>query len=120
DHETALIHFHRAFEICEKLADPFSLLSLEKKMAVSMRALKQYEEAVRIYLSILDTYGSYNNPAGAVTTLEELAKLYFEMGERDKAADTYRTVASIHKNFKHQRHAQEFLDMAGKIEDGTI
>ena len=120
DHETALIHFHRAFEICEKLADPFSLLSLEKKMAASMRALKQYEEAVRIYLSILDTYGSYNNPAGAVTTLEELAKLYFEMGERDKAADTYRTVASIHKNFKHQRHAQEFLDMAGKIEDGTI
>jgi hypothetical protein len=75
---------------------------------------------VRIYLSIVDTYGAYNNPAGAVAILEELAKLYLDMGERAKATDTYRTIASIHKNFKHQRHAQEFLDMAGKIEDGTV
>jgi len=120
DHETALKHFHRAFEICDKLADPFSLLSLRKKMAASLWALKQHEEAERIYLSVLDTYGFYNNPAGAVTTLEELAKLYLDMGERAKAADTFRTVASIHKNFKHQRQAREFLDMVSKIEAGTI
>ena len=120
DHETALIHFYRAFEICEKLADPFSLLSLRKKMAASLWVLKQHEEAARMYLSILDTYGAYNNPDGAVATLEELAKLYLDMGERSKAVDTYRTVASIHVNFKHQRQAQEFLDMASKIEDGTI
>ena len=120
DHETALIHFQRAFDICEKLADPFSILSLKKKMAVSLWTLKQHEKAVRIYLSIVDTYGAYNNPAGAVAILEELAKLYLDMGERVKATDTYRTIASIHKNFKHQRHAQEFLDMAGKIEDGAV
>ena len=120
DHETALNHFYRAFEICEKLADPFSLLSLRKKMAASLWVLKQHEEAARMYLSILDTYGAYNNPDGAVAILEELAKLYFDMGERAKAVDTYRTVASIHENFKHKRQAQEFLDMASKIEDGTI
>jgi tetratricopeptide (TPR) repeat protein len=120
DHETALNHFYRAFEICEKLADPFSLLSLRKKMAASLWVLKQHEEAARMYLSVLDTYGTYNNPDGAVATLEELAKLYFDMGERSKAVDTYRTVASIHENFKHKRQAQEFLDMASKIEDGTI
>ena len=120
DHETALKHFHRAFEICDKMADPFSLLSLKKKMAVSLVALKQHEEAARIYLSILDTYSVYNNPAGAVATLEELAKLYLDMGERSKAADTFRTVASIHKNFKHKKLAREFLDMVSKIEDGTI
>lgn len=120
EYETALNHFHRSYEICEKLADPISLLSLRKKMAASLWALKQHEEAERIYLSILDTYGVYNNPAGAVATLEELAKLYLDMGERAKAADTFRTVASIHKNFKHQRQAQEFLDMVSKIEAGTI
>jgi tetratricopeptide (TPR) repeat protein len=120
DHETALNHFHRSYEICEKLADPFSLLSLRKKMAASLWALKNHEEAAQMYMTVLDTYGTYNNPAGAVATLEELAKLYLDMGERAKATDTYKTVASIHKNFKHERQAQEFLDMASKIEDGTI
>jgi tetratricopeptide (TPR) repeat protein len=120
DHETAINHFNRAYEVCEKLSDPFSLLSLKKKMAASRWALKQHKEAASIYLDVLDIYSGYNNPAGAVVILEELAKLYLEMGEREKAADTYRTVASIHKNFKHERHAREFLDMAKNIEDGTI
>ena len=120
DHEKALNHFHRSYEICEKLADPFSLLSLRKKMAASLWAMKQHEDAARMLITILDTYGTYNNPAGAVITLEELAKLYLDMGERDKAADTYRTVASIHKNFKHKRQAAEFQDMVSKIEEGTI
>ena len=120
EHEKALNHFHRSYEICEKLADPFSLLSLRKKMAASLWVLKHYEEAVRMYMTILDTYSTYNNPDGAVSTLEELAKLYLDMGDRSKAVDTYRTVASIHKNFKHERQAQEFQDMANKIEDGAI
>lgn len=118
EHDKALIHYQRAFDICEKEKDMFSLIALQKKMVISKKVLKQYDEAVKHYLNVIDIYAGYNNPAGTVATMEELATLYLEMGERQKSADTYRTIASIHKNFRHSKHAREFMDKAAQIEQG--
>jgi tetratricopeptide (TPR) repeat protein len=119
EHEKALEHYQRAYEICDKENDSFSLIALLKKMVVSKRALNKYDEAIKIYLNVIDIYSGYNNPAGTVATMEELAKFYLEIGERQKSADTYRTIASIHKNFKHNLHAQEFMDKAAQVEQAA-
>jgi tetratricopeptide (TPR) repeat protein len=120
NHEKAIAHYQRAYAICDKENDMFSLIALQKKMGAAQRALKQYDKAVNIYLNVIDIYAGYNNPAGTVNVMEELAKLYLEMGERQKSADTYRTIASIHKNFKHNIQAQEFMDKAVQVEQDAV
>ena len=120
EHDKAITHYQRAYAVCDKENDLFSLVALQKKMVVSRRALKQYDEAVKIYLNVIDIYAGYNNPAGTVATMEELAKLYLELGERQKSADTYRTIASIHRNFKHTTQAQEFIDKAAQVEQVAV
>ncbi|MFC1837799.1 tetratricopeptide repeat protein [Thermodesulfobacteriota bacterium] len=119
EYEKAITHYQRAYAVCEKEKDMFSLVALQKKMAVSKRALKQFDEVVRIYLNVIDIYAGYNNPAGTVATMEELAELYLEMGDRQKSADTYRTIASIHKNYNHKGHAQKFREKATEVEKGA-
>ena len=120
EHEKAIIHYQRALAICDRENDMFSIIALQKKMAVCQIVLQRFTEAVKIYLNVIDIYAGYNNPAGTVATMEQLAKLYLEMGERQKSADTYRTIASIHKNFKHNTHAQEFMEKAEQVEKGEI
>jgi tetratricopeptide (TPR) repeat protein len=119
EHEKAIIHYQRAYDICDKENDRFSLVTLLKKMVISRKTLKQYDEAIKIYLYVIDIYSGYNNPAGSVATMEELAELYLDIGERQKSADTYRTIASIHKNFKHNLLAKEFIEKATQVEQGT-
>ena len=94
-------------------------MALLKKMVVSRKALQQFDEAVKIYLNVIDIYSGYNNPAGTVAAMEELAELYLDMGQRQQSADTYRTIASIHKNFKHSLQHKEFLDKAAAVEQGA-
>jgi tetratricopeptide (TPR) repeat protein len=120
EHEKAIEHYQRAFNICDKENDRFSLIALQKKLVISKKALKQYDEAINIYLNVIDIYSGYNNPAGTVATMEELADFYLEIGERQKSADTFRTIASIHKNFKHNLQAQEFMDKAIQVEQGGV
>jgi tetratricopeptide (TPR) repeat protein len=120
EHEKAIAHYQRAYDICDNENDRFSLIALQKKMVTSKRALKQYDEAIRIYLNVIDIYSGYNNPSGTVAIMEELAKLYLEIGERQKSADTYRTIASIHKNFSHTLQAKEFTDKAAQVEQGGV
>jgi len=120
EHEKAIEHYQRAFDICDKENDRFSLIALQKKLVVSKKALKKYDEAIKIYLNVIDIYSGYNNPGGTVAAMEELAKLYLEIGERQKSADTYRTIASIHKNFKHNTYAKEFMDKATQVEQGSV
>ena len=120
EHEKAIEHYQRAFNICDKENDRFSLIALLKKMAPARKALKQYDEAIKIYLNVIDIYSGYNNPAGTVAAMEELADFYLEIGERQKSADTYKTIASIHKNFKHNLHAQEYMDKATQVEQGGV
>ena len=120
EHEKAIDHYQRAYDICDKENDRFSLVALLKKMVVSKRALNKYDEAIKIYLNVIDIYSEYNNPGGTVTIMEELAKFYLEIGERQKSADTYRTIASIHKNFSHNTYAKEFMDKAALVEQGGV
>jgi tetratricopeptide (TPR) repeat protein len=120
EHEKAIEHYQRAYDICDKENDSFSLIALLKKIVVSKRALNKYDEAIKIYLNVIDIYSGYNNPGGTVAAMEELAKLYLEIGERQKSADTYRTIASIHKNFKHNTYAKEFMDKATQVEQGSV
>ncbi len=116
DHQTALKHIDRAYAIVAKHSDRFSLFSLEKKKAAVMHAAGDYDQAINLYLDVLDEYSALNNPQGSVNTLEILAELYVENGDRSKAADAYRVAASIHKNFKHKKHAEEFLKKAAELE----
>lgn len=116
EHDQALDHYQRAYDICNKEKDMFSQVALQKKMVFSKKALKQYDEAVKLYLGVIDIYAGYNNPAGTVAAMEDLADLYLEMGKARQAADTYRTIASIHKNFRHAKQAREYVKKAEKIE----
>ena len=120
EHEKAIENYKRTYDICDKENGSFSLIALLKKMLVSKRALNKYDEAIKIYLNVIDIYSGYNNPGGTVAAMEELAKLYLEIGERQKSADTYRTIASIHKNFKHNTYAKEFMDKATQVEQGSV
>ena len=114
-YERALDHFAVARKICTEDYDRFSLFVLDKKVAEISHKLKDYAKAISQYLDILDTYQDNNNPEGAVKTLETMAEIYIEMGEKDKAADSYRVAASIHRNFKHKRHAAKLEEKADAL-----
>ncbi len=116
EYETALKHFERAWEICEKLNDPASLIALLNQFAHVHIGLKQYNEAIGKCLDILGRYQSNNDPRGTVATLEWMANIYIEMDAKPKAADVYKTIASIHKNFKHEKIANGFLQKAEELE----
>jgi tetratricopeptide (TPR) repeat protein len=79
EHEKAIEHYQRAYDICDKENDMFSLIALQKKIVVSRKSLKQYDQAIKIYLNVIDIYSGYNNPAGTVAMMEELATFYLEM-----------------------------------------
>jgi tetratricopeptide (TPR) repeat protein len=115
DYDTALNHYEKAYSICEKDSDSFSLFSLEKKKAHVLYLAKKYQDAVTMYLDIIDEYQAMRNPQGTIDTLEILADVYVAMGDKEKAADSYRLAASIHKNYKHKRHAEAFLKKADEV-----
>lgn len=118
DVATALSHYDRAYAICQKHSDRFSLFAIEKKKAKLMYDAKDYDQAIRLYSEVLDEYGALRNPQGSVDTLETLAEIYLATGDTSRAADAYRTVAAIHKSFKHSRHAERFLEKAAQVEKG--
>lgn len=116
--EKALEQYDRAYTICEKHSDRFSLFSIEKKKAKLMYDAEEYDKAISMYLDILDEYSALSNPQGSVDTLEILAEIYLKKGAREKAADAYNMAASIHRKFKHQRHASKFEEMARAALEG--
>ncbi len=116
DVATALNHYDRAYAICRKHSDRFSLFSIEKKKAKLMYDAKDYDQAIRLYADVLDEYSALRNPQGSVDTLEILAEIHLAKGEKSKAADAYRTAASIHQSFKHSRHAEKFRQKAAETE----
>lgn len=118
DTTAALEHYDRCYTVCQKHADRLSLFSIEKKKAKIMHNSGELDKAIALYLDILAEYGTLRNPQGSVDTLEILAGIYLTKGERTKAADAYRMVASIHKNFKHKRHAEEYEEKAQTVEKG--
>ena len=112
----AMSHYDRAYAICQKTTDRFSLFSIEKKKAKLMYDTKDYDQAIRLYADVLNEYSALRNPQGSVDTLEILAEIYLVKGEKSKAADAYRTAAAIHQSFKHSRHAEKFLQKAAEAE----
>lgn len=116
DTEKALAHFQRAEEICRGLGDPMSLIWLAKQFVVVYTAAEQYKEAINSCLDLLDHYKANNDPKGSVEILEKIAEIYLQSGEKAKAVDAYTTIASIHRNFKHTKIAESYLEKAEKLE----
>ena len=116
DNEKALANFQRAEEICRRMGDPMSLIWLAKQFVVVYTAAGQYKEAIHRCLDLLDHYKANNDPKGAVEILEKIAGIYIQSGEKAKAADAYTTIASIHRNFKHTKIAESYLEKAEKLE----
>lgn len=115
DFTTALVHFSRALEICVDNDDSFSEAALHKKMAACYRQLGDYDKTLELMFDLTKHYQLLNDPKGTVEVLIVIAETYVEMGEKGKAADTYRTVASIHANFKHSKIAAAFEKRAADL-----
>ncbi|MDX9840673.1 MAG: tetratricopeptide repeat protein, partial [Desulfobulbus sp.] len=102
--------------VSEKEDDSISQHSHNKKMAAAYRKLGDHEKALELLFDILEHYRLTNNPKGAVEILVVIAETYAEQGDRARAADAYRSVASIHARFKHSRQAAEFNQRAEALE----
>lgn len=116
--EKALRHYDRAYAICKHHSDRFSMFSLERKRARLALESKDLDQALALYLEVLDEYSALRNPQGSVETLETLAGIYLQKGDKAKAADSYLTAAKIHQNFKHAREAAKLRQMAEELERG--
>jgi len=114
----ALTNYQRAYQICEKEEDSFSILALNKKMAAVYKKLGELDKALEILFDMIEHYQLTRNPKGMVDILVVVAEVYLEKGETEKAADAYDTVSSIHKNFKHKRMSEEFAARADAIRKG--
>lgn len=112
----ALAYFDRAYAICQKHSDRFSLFSLERKKARVFNESGDYAKAIDAYVEIIDEFNALRDPRGAVETLETLAELYLKLTEKAKAADCYRTIAAIHKNYKHNNFFATYMEKAAAIE----
>ena len=116
EYDQALSHYNRAWEICEKLHDPMSMLALSNQLVLVYRGQGQVKKAIGICLDLLEKYHDNNDPQGTVAVLEQMAEIYIEADDRAKAADTYCTIASIHANFKHKNIAEGYLQKAKDLE----
>ncbi len=66
-------------------------------------------------LDLLDAYQKNNDPQNSVTVLEQMAEIYLASGEKLRAADAYKTAASIHANFNHMTMAESLREKAAKL-----
>ncbi len=117
EYDKALIHYRRAWDICEDLDDPMSLLALARRLVETRKGLGEYRQAIDLCLFLLDSYQKNNDPQGTVDTLELMASVYIASGEHEKAADAYLTAASIHANFKHEAIAESFRQKAASLKN---
>jgi len=115
EYEVALSHYKRALTICDKANDRMSSLAVLNKIVTAQKGLKKYDEAIVICLDMLDLYQDNRDPQGTVSTLETMAEIYLEDGHKEKAADAYKTISSIHKNFRHDSMAARYLEKAVEL-----
>ncbi|MDH4317579.1 MAG: tetratricopeptide repeat protein [Desulfobulbaceae bacterium] len=116
EYRMALDNYERAIDICQKAEDSWSVLSLNKKMAKAHEGLGEIDKALELIFDVSEHYSLTRNPKGTVETLEEIARLYILAGEKVKAADAYRTAASIHRKFKHNNMAAELDEKAAALD----
>ena len=115
EYDNALKNYQRAYEICEKEEDSFSILALNKKIAAVYKRQGELNKALEILFDMVEHYQLTKNPKGMVDIMVVIAEVYQEQGETGKAADAFRTVAAIHKNFKHKRMSEEFAARADEL-----
>ena len=116
--EKALENYQRAWNICEKLEDELSLRALSIQLVQVYSGMEEYGKAIDICLDLIDGYQRDNNPQGTVRVLEMMAEVYIASGDREKAADSYNTIASIHANFKHNNIAESYRRKAAGLIGG--
>lgn len=116
EYEAALKHYQRALIIVEKANDRMSTLAVLHKIVTAQKGLKKYDKAIAVCLDMLELYQDNRDPQGTVTTLETMAEIYQEDGQKGKAADAYKTIGSIHKNFRHDTMAAQYLEKAAQLE----
>jgi tetratricopeptide (TPR) repeat protein len=114
--EKAKEHYQRAWNICDRFEDPMSLLALSMQLVVVHRGLNESDKALELCFDMLETHNLNNNPQGTVTTMETIADIYLAQDDKAKAADTYRTIASIHTNYNHKNIAEKFSSRAKELE----
>jgi len=115
DYEKALLHYQKALKICDMSNDRMSVIAVLHKIIEAHEGLAQYDKAVNTCLDLLDHYHDNRNPQGTVDTLEKMAALYEASDLREKAADAYMTISSIHKNFGHRNSAAEYQKKAAEL-----
>jgi len=113
----AITYFDKAYEICKRHEDRFSLFSLERKMARVYAEAGDYDKAIAAYVDVVDEFNALRDPRGAVETLETLAEVYLKIAEKVKAADCYRTIASIHKHYRHNNFYATYMEKAMSVEE---
>lgn len=113
--DKAVVHYKKAWEICDDLGDGLSLLALSKQLAEAHAGLGEYRQALDLCLDLLDTYQRNNDPRNSVETLEKMAEIYRAAGENERAADAYKTAASIHANFNHSSIAESLRKKAAEL-----
>jgi len=111
----ALSYFERAYEICHRNFDRYSLFSLERKKAKLYEEAGDHQKAINAYVEVIDEYNALRDPQGAVNALETLAGIYLKLTNKEMAADCYRTIASIHKNYKHNNFYKTYMEKAESI-----
>ena len=116
DFEKAKDHYQRAWDICDRFDDPMSLLALSMQLVVVHRGLNDQAKALNLCFDMLETHNLNNNPQGTVATMETIADIYLAQDDKAKAADTYRTIASVHSNYKHKNIAEKFISRAKELE----
>ena len=117
--DKAVLHYNKAWEICEQLGDHLSLLSLAKTLAEAHKGAGEYRQALDFCLDLLDSYQKNNDPKNSVEVLEQMAEIYVASGENLRAADAYKTAASIHANFNHSSMAESLRKKAAELTDST-
>ncbi|MDP2104436.1 MAG: tetratricopeptide repeat protein [Desulfobulbaceae bacterium] len=110
--DKALAYYDRAYEICNQNFDRYSLFSLERKKAKVYEQAGDNKKAISAYVGVIDEYNALRDPQGAVDALETLAGLYLKVSDKEMAADCYRTIASIHKNYKHNNFYKNYMEKA--------
>ena len=101
------------------MEDHLSLLSVAKQLATAHKGLGEYREALDLCLDLLDSYQKNNDPQNSVDILERMAEIYAASGEELRAADAYKTAASIHANFKHSAMAEALREKAAKLTESA-
>lgn len=113
--DKALTNYQNAWKVCEELEDHLSLQAISLQLVEVYKGLKDYRTSLDVCLDLLDSYQANNDPKGSVGVLEMMAEVYLAAGDREKAADTYNTVASIHTNFKHHKIAESYRKKAAQL-----